>query len=67
LYINYERRLLVLVYVDDLELAAASLPDIVWIKTMLAKALEMTDLGELSTFLELEISRDRGQRLLTVH
>ena len=67
MYINYERRLLVLVYVDDLELAAASLPDIVWIKTMLAKALEMTDLGELSTFLELEISRDRGQRLLTVH
>ena len=67
LYINYERKLLVLVYVDDLVLAAASLPDIVWIKTMLAKAFEMNDLGELSTFLGLEISQDRGQRLLTVH
>jgi len=67
LYINYERKLLVLVYVDDLVLAAASLPDIVWIKTMLAKAFEMTNLGELSTFLGLEISRDRGQRLLSVH
>jgi len=67
LYINYGRRLLVLVYVDDLVLAAAELKENLWIKTALAKAFEMTDLGELKTFLGLEISRERNQRLLTLH
>jgi len=67
LYINYSRQLLVLVYVDDLVLAAAEVKDIDWIKDSLTKAFEMTDLGELSTFLGLEISRNRSQRLLTLH
>jgi len=57
----------VLVYVDDLILAAAELKEIIWIKTALAKAFQMTDLGELKTFLGLEMSRERNQRLLTLH
>ena len=56
-----------LVYVDDLVLVAAELKEIIWIKNALAKAFKITDLGELKTFLGLEISRERNQRLLTLH
>jgi len=66
LYINYERRILALVYVDDLVLAAAGREAIGWIKAKLTKSFEMTDLGELSTFLGLEVKRVRGQRLITL-
>lgn len=66
LYINYEKRILVLVYVDDLVLAAAEVEDIGWIKACLSREFEMTDLGELQTFLGLEIQRDRSRRLLTL-
>jgi len=66
LYINYARKVLVLVYVDDLVLAAADTVDISWVKASLTNAFEMTDLGELRTFLGLEISRERKHRLLTL-
>ena len=66
LYINYARKVVVLVYVDDLVLAAADTVNIAWIKTSLTNAFEMTDLGELRTFLGLEISRERKLRLLTL-
>jgi len=67
LYVNYEQRILVLVYVDDLVLTAAEVEEIVWIKATLADAFEMSDLGELTTYLGLEISRERSRRLLTLH
>ena len=58
LYINYRRKLVVLVYVDDLVLGAADIDDIIWIKSALSAAFEMTDLGELKMFLGLEIERN---------
>jgi len=67
LYVNYERRILVLVYVADLVLAAAEVEEIVWIKATLADAFEMSDSGELTTYLGLEISRERSRWLLTLH
>lgn len=66
LYINYDRKILVLIYVDDLVLAAADIKAISWIKNALTNAFEMTDLGELAMFLGLEIQRDRSQRILTL-
>jgi len=66
LYINYGRRILALVYVHDLVLAAANMQDIGWIKQALTRSFEMKDLGELETFLGLEIARNRSQRLLTL-
>jgi len=45
---------------------AAEKEDIGWIKNCLARAFEMTDLGELAVFLGLEIKRDRCQRVLTI-
>ena len=66
LYINYERKILVLIYVDDLVLAVADAKEIRWIKSALTTAFEMTDLGELAIFLGLEIQRDRSRRILTL-
>jgi len=66
LYINYDKRILVLVYVDDLVLAAAEMEDIGWIKACLTREFEMTDLGELETFHRLQIKRERSKGLLTV-
>ena len=66
LYINYDRKILVLVYVDDLVLAAAERKEIAWIKNILANMFEMTDLGELETFLGLQIVRERSSRILTL-
>lgn len=40
LYINYARKVVVLVYVDDLVLAAADTVNIAWIKTSLTNALD---------------------------
>jgi len=66
LYINYERKVLALIYVDHLVLAAADSKEIGWMKSALANAFEMSDLGELATFLGLEIKRDRIHRILTL-
>ena len=66
LYINYDRMILALVYVDDLVLAAANSKEIGWIKGELAEEFEMTDLGELTAFLGLEIGRVRSQRLIAL-
>ena len=66
LYVHYERRVLVLVYVDDLVLAAAEVEQIEWIKAALTNTFEMSDLGELTTYLGLDISQNRSQRLLTL-
>ena len=45
-------------------LAAASRESIDWAKAALHKHFDMTDLGELTTFIGLEIFRNRGQRTL---
>jgi len=55
------------VYVDDFVLAAARRQDITWIKNSLTKAFEITDLAEFRMLLGLEVSRQRGHRLLTLH
>jgi len=50
-----------LVYVDDLVLASAEKEAKGWINGELTKTFEMTDLGELTNFLGLEISGERRQ------
>jgi len=66
LYINYDQMILALVYVDDLVLAAANSKEIGWIRGELAEAFEITDLGELTAFLGLEIGRVHSQRLIAL-
>lgn len=64
LFINHDRQVILLVYVDRLMLAAPTSSQIDWIRLKLHEEFEMTDLGELRTFLGLEINRDRPKRIL---
>ena len=64
LFINYESEVILLLYVDDLVLAAPTTHQINWIRNKLHNEFEMTHLGELRTFLGLQIERDRWNRIL---
>jgi len=64
LFINYEKQVILLLYVDDLLLAAPTKELIGWIRNKLHDEFEMTDLGPLRNFLGLEIERNRGERTL---
>ena len=62
LYVHESRRHIILLYVDDLVLAASFSDVITWIKELLRKQFEMTDLGELASFIGIQGVRDRAQR-----
>ena len=64
LFINTERQVILLLYVDDLVLAAPTYDQINWIRYKLHIEFEMTDLGKLKSFLGLEIHRNREKRTL---
>ena len=66
LYVHGTRRVIILLHVDDLVLAASTLEDISWIKKMLRAEFEMTDLGELTSFIRVQITQDRHRRTLIV-
>ncbi|CAI7795630.1 unnamed protein product [Closterium sp. NIES-53] len=56
----------VLVYVDDLVFATADMEAIAHVKSELQKRHTCTDLGELTSYLGLRITRDRAQRTITL-
>lgn len=62
-----EHSVIILVYVDDLLIAASSMPAITTAKQSLLQRFEGRDLGEAKCFLGLEISRDRQRRTLSLH
>ena len=64
LYINYQKQVIILLYVDDLVVAAPTKELIHWIRQQLHDEFEMTDLGPLKHFLGLEIARNRERRAL---
>ena len=64
LFINYDKQVILLLYVDDLVVAAPTQNIIGWIRNKLHNEFEMTDLGPLSSFLGLEIKRNRRERTL---
>lgn len=57
-------RILLLVYVDDILVAAKSLDSIDAAKRMLQAEFDIKDLGEARVFLGMEIERDRAARTL---
>ena len=61
LFVHQTRRLVILLYVDDLVLAAAIQKDINWIKESLKAQFEMTELGKLRNFIGVEVFRDRSR------
>ncbi|CAI7873387.1 unnamed protein product, partial [Closterium sp. NIES-53] len=56
----------VLVYVDDLVFATADTAGLAHVKSELQKRYTCTDLGELRSYLGLQITRDRAQRTITL-
>ncbi|CAI7811422.1 unnamed protein product [Closterium sp. NIES-53] len=56
----------VLVYVDDLVFATADTAGLAHVKSELQKRHTSTDLGELRSYLGLQITRDRAQRTITL-
>ncbi|CAI7900195.1 unnamed protein product [Closterium sp. NIES-54] len=56
----------VLVYVDDLVFATADIEELAHVKSELQKRHTCTELGELTSYLGLRITRDRAQRTITL-
>ncbi|CAI7807930.1 unnamed protein product [Closterium sp. NIES-54] len=56
----------ILVYVDDLVFATADTAGLAHVKSELQKRHTCTDLGELRSYLVLQITRDRAQRTITL-
>lgn len=52
----------VIVYVDDLAIAAQTIQEIDSVKVMLQRNFQMKDLGEISTFIGIRITRERAKR-----
>ncbi|CAI7930508.1 unnamed protein product [Closterium sp. NIES-54] len=56
----------VLVYIDDLVFATADFEALALVKSELQKRHTCTDLGELRSYLGLQITRDRARRTITL-
>ncbi|CAI5464495.1 unnamed protein product [Closterium sp. Yama58-4] len=56
----------ILVYVDDLVFATADTAGLAYVKSELQKRHRCTDLGELRSYLGLQITRDRAQCTITL-
>lgn len=61
-----DRSIYVLVYVDDLLIAAKSVDNVSCVKRMLCTAFDARDLGEARYFIGMEIQRDRGMKAIKV-
>ncbi|CAI7930473.1 unnamed protein product, partial [Closterium sp. NIES-54] len=56
----------ILVYVDDLVFATADTAGLAYVKSELQKRHTCTDLGELRSYLGVQITRDRARRTITL-
>ncbi|CAI7734908.1 unnamed protein product [Closterium sp. NIES-54] len=59
-------RFFILVYVDDMILVTKDQTELAAVKTALCEKLAMKDLGKLTNYLGMEITRDRTARTITV-
>ena len=69
-YIMHQREgdgpLYVILYVDDITILGASLQAVKELKVNLAKRYEISDLGEIESYLGIRIIRDRQSKHLTI-
>ncbi|CAI7864074.1 unnamed protein product, partial [Closterium sp. NIES-54] len=59
-------RFFILVYVDDMILVTKDQTELAAVKTALGEKLAMKDLGKLTNYLGMEITRDRTARTITL-
>jgi hypothetical protein len=65
-YSHDHAEVILIVYVDDLLYMSPSLSEIKRMKKLLADKFQMRDLGPASTFLGMQITRDRSKKLLMI-
>ena len=56
----------IILYVDDITIMSASLDEINKLKKDLARRYEITDLGEIESYLGMRITRDRSRKRLEI-
>jgi transposase InsO family protein len=70
IYVRHQHRgdslLIVVLYVDDITIMGSSLKDVKQLKEKLSLRYEMSDLGEIQSYLGMRISRDRSQKRIEV-
>ena len=59
-------KIIILVYVDDLILTGNNLPYLKEIKRKLGEIFAMKDLGELTSYLGIEVKRNRKDRTISL-
>jgi hypothetical protein len=65
-FINRDKSLIVGLYVDDMIILGRSLDKVILFKERFGKLYKLKDMGGISTFLSLEITRNRASRTRTV-
>lgn len=63
---RHRAMVLVLLYVDDILIASRSMHNITAIKQQLFAKYKARDLGEVTTFLQMAVHRDRSRRLIVL-
>jgi hypothetical protein len=58
--------LLILLYVDDIQIAAQLISQVEFVKQAILQKFPGRDLGETTYFLQMQIVRDRGKRIVTM-
>jgi hypothetical protein len=70
IYVRHQHKgdslLIVVLYVDDITIMGSSLEDVKQLKEKLSLRYEMSDLGEIQSYLGMRICRDRSQRRIEV-
>lgn len=64
LFTHGERRIILVVHVDDMAVAAPKLEDIKWFKSKLSGMFKIKDLGEIGKILGVRVTRNRMNRTL---
>jgi hypothetical protein len=65
-FTNIDKTLIISLYVDDLLILGRSLGAVSAFKEQFGKMYKINDIGEIRTFLGLEVTRDRASRTLTI-
>ena len=63
---NMKEGLMILIYVDNLLFISPHMEQINWVKKLLASEFRIKDLGEAKTILNMQVTRDRKKRQLTL-
>ena len=66
LYVHLNKKLWLLVYVDDIVVAAEMMKEIGWFSNKLSGRFNTKDLGEISKILGMRVVRDRKNRTITL-